>query len=65
MFRKLDLFPSSAIEVSSLALSKGPNRVGVSFSLPEDANEWSFRTAVFSSLLEFWTMVEVLKLCDS
>jgi hypothetical protein len=33
-----------------LALSKGPNRVGVSLSSPKDGNRPSFRNAVFSSI---------------
>jgi hypothetical protein len=33
-----------------LALSKGPNRVGVSFPSPEDGNRSSFRNVVFSSI---------------
>jgi hypothetical protein len=54
MFRKLDLFPSSGWETPTalsplerlrLALSKGPNRVGVSH--PEDGNSSSFRNIVF------------------
>jgi hypothetical protein len=36
-----------------LALSKGLNRVGVSFPSPEDVNRSSFRNVVFSSYLEF------------
>jgi hypothetical protein len=31
----------------TLALAKGPNRVGVSLPSPEDGNRYSFRNAVF------------------
>jgi hypothetical protein len=51
MFRKLDLFPSSGEgrkKVTLLALSKGPNRVGVFLPSPEDGNRSSFRNVVFS-----------------
>jgi hypothetical protein len=39
-----------------LALSKGPNRVGVSFPSPEDGNRSRFRNFLFSSCLQFRTM---------
>jgi hypothetical protein len=39
-----------------LALSKGPNRVGVSPPPSEDGNKSSFRNIVFSSYLEFRAM---------
>jgi hypothetical protein len=45
------------------ALSKGPNRVGVSLSSPEDEN--SFPNVMFSNYLEFRTMDEVHKVTDS
>jgi hypothetical protein len=35
--------------VLRLALSKRPNRVGVSLSSPEDGNRYSFQNVVFSS----------------
>jgi hypothetical protein len=55
-FRKLDLFPpsgearetptllgqSTLIQWLRLALSEGPNRVGVSFPSPEERNRFSF-----------------------
>jgi hypothetical protein len=54
-FRKLDLFPPSGkrggagVQWLRLALSKGPNWVGVFFPplLPEDGNRPSFRNVVF------------------
>jgi hypothetical protein len=65
MFRKLHLFPSSDegretptllasleranLNLLFLALSEGPNRVGVSLPLPEDRKRSSFRNAVISS----------------
>jgi hypothetical protein len=58
MFRKLDLFPFSREGVgdtllgpwsSDLALSKGPNRVAVSHSSPEDGNRSSCRNVEFSN----------------
>jgi hypothetical protein len=42
-----------------LALSKKLNKVGVSFPLPEEGNLSNFRIVVFSSYLEFLTMVKV------
>jgi hypothetical protein len=47
-----------------LSLSKGPNRVDVSFPSPEDGNRSSLRNVVFSSYLEFRTMDEVHKPMD-
>jgi hypothetical protein len=41
-----------AIPVIRLALSKGPSRVGVSFTSPEDVNRSSFRNDLFSSYLQ-------------
>jgi hypothetical protein len=41
-----------------LALSKGPNRVGISLPLPEDGNRPSFRNVVFQ-YLEFRAMDKV------
>jgi hypothetical protein len=49
----------------NLALSKGPNSVGVSPQSPEDAKRSSFRNAVFSSYLEFLTTDKVHKPGDS
>jgi hypothetical protein len=48
-----------------LALSKGPNRVGLSLSSPEDGKRSSFRNIAFYSYLEFRTMDAVHKLSDS
>jgi hypothetical protein len=48
-----------------LALSKGPNKVGVSLTSPEDGNRSSFRNVVFSSDLGFRTMDKVQKPSDS
>jgi hypothetical protein len=42
-----------------LALSKGPNRVGVSPSSPEDGNRSCFRNVVFSSFLDYRAMNNV------
>jgi hypothetical protein len=47
---------SGSVLSPCLALSKGPNRVGVSLPSPEDGNRSSFRNVVFSSYLEFGTM---------
>jgi hypothetical protein len=47
------------------ALSKGPNRVGVSLPSPEDGDRSSFRNVVFSRYLEFRTMDEAHKPSDS
>jgi hypothetical protein len=44
-----------------LALSKEPNRVGVSLPSPEDGNRSSFRNFVFCYYLEFRTMNKVQK----
>jgi hypothetical protein len=58
-FRKPHLFPSSA-------LSKGPNRVGVSLPSPEDGKKFSFRKVVIVVVyLEFQTIDKVLKQRDS
>jgi hypothetical protein len=81
MIRKLDLFPSSddgremltllgLLERArssdwALALSEGPNRVGVFLPSPENENRFSFRNVVFSSYLEFRTIDEVQKPSDS
>jgi hypothetical protein len=48
-FRKLDLFPSSdeGDQWLRLALSKGPNRVGVFPPSPEGRNRSSFQNVVF------------------
>jgi hypothetical protein len=42
-----------------LALSKGPNRVGATFFLPEDGNRSIFQYVVF--LRKHWTMDKVQK----
>jgi hypothetical protein len=47
-----------------LALSKGPNRVGVSPS-PDDRNWSSFPNVVFCSVLEYQMMVKVKKTSNS
>jgi hypothetical protein len=39
---------SNQRQLSKFALSKGPNRVGVSFPSPEDSNRSSFRNVVSS-----------------
>jgi hypothetical protein len=52
------LFDSSIIES---ALSKEPNRVGVSCPSPGDGNRSSFRNVVFSTYLEFWLTDKVHK----
>jgi hypothetical protein len=47
----LDLLRSSdRVQWFRLALSKGPNRVGVSLPSPEDGNRSSLRNVVFSSI---------------
>jgi hypothetical protein len=46
----------SAYQWLSLALSDGPNRVGVSLPSPEDRNRSSFRNIVICSHLEFLAM---------
>jgi hypothetical protein len=48
-----------------LALSKEPNRRGISFHSPEDKNMCSFRNIVFSRYSEFRTMNKVQKSSDS
>jgi hypothetical protein len=48
-----------------LALSKGPNKVGVPLSSPEGGKSSSFRNVVFSGYLQFRTMDKVLKPSDS
>jgi hypothetical protein len=45
--------------------TKGPNRVGVAHSSPEDWNRSSFRNIMFCSHLEFRTMDKVQKPSDS
>jgi hypothetical protein len=49
------------VQWSRLALSKGPNRVGVSLPSPEDGNRTCFQN-VFFSYFEFQTMDKVHKL---
>jgi hypothetical protein len=44
-----------------LALSKGPNWLGVPPPRPVDGNRSSFRYVVFSNFLEYWTMDKVQK----
>jgi hypothetical protein len=47
-FRKLELFLlTEAVHWLRLALSKGPNRVGATFFLPEVGNRSSLRNVVF------------------
>jgi hypothetical protein len=79
MFRILLLFPFSGegretatplgrlenVQWMRLALSNGPNRVGVSLSSPEDGNRSSFWNVVFSSYLKFRPIDQVQKLNDS
>jgi hypothetical protein len=48
-----------------LALSKGPNKVGVSLPSPEDGNRSVSETLFFFRHLEFRTMNEVHKPSDS
>jgi hypothetical protein len=48
-----------------LALSKGPNRVGVSLTSPAERKRSSFRNIVFSSYLEYRTMDKVYEHSDS
>jgi hypothetical protein len=48
-----------------LALSKGPNRIGVSLPSPNDWNRSSFRNVVFSNNLEFLKMNSVHRRSDS
>jgi hypothetical protein len=48
-----------------LALSKGPNRVGISLASSEYGRRCSFRNVVFSRYLEFRTMENVQKPIDS
>jgi hypothetical protein len=75
-FRKLDLFPSSGqgeggwflvswVQWLRLALSKGPNWLGVLPPWPEDGNRSSFRKVVFSNFLEYQTMDKVQKPINS
>jgi hypothetical protein len=74
--RKLDLFPSSGegretsdrlgpLEWLRLALSKGPNSVGVSIPTPYGVNRTSSHDTVVSSYLEFRTTDKVQKRSDS
>jgi hypothetical protein len=49
------------VQLLRLAISKRPNRLGVSLSSPGNGNRSSFRNVVFSSYLEFWTMDKVQK----
>jgi hypothetical protein len=51
--------------VIEVALSKGPDRVGVPCYSPEDGNKCSFRNIMFFSYLEFRTMDKIQKLGDS
>jgi hypothetical protein len=44
-----------------LAFSKGPERVGVSFTSPEDESRFNIRNVVFSGDLEFRTTKKVHK----
>jgi hypothetical protein len=53
------------VQQLSLALSKGPSRVGVSLPLFRDGNRSSYRDAMFSRYLQFRTMDEVQKPSDS
>jgi hypothetical protein len=53
------------IEWMRLAISKRPNRVGVSLLSPEDGNRSILRNAVFSIYLELRTIDKVHKPSDS
>jgi hypothetical protein len=55
---------ANRVQCLRLALSKGPNRVGVSPS-PEDENRPNFRSVVFSSFSEHRTMNKVKKASNS
>jgi hypothetical protein len=48
-----------------LALSKGPNKVGISFPLPEDGNRTSLRNVMSSIYFEFRLMDKVQKSSNS
>jgi hypothetical protein len=48
-------------QLLKLALSKGPNRVGVSLAPAEDGNRSNFRIVVISSYLKFQTMDKAQK----
>jgi hypothetical protein len=52
-------YPQSEVQWLRLALSNGPNRVGVAFNSPENKNKSSFRNVAFSSYLEFRTIYKV------
>jgi hypothetical protein len=56
---------TSITEPVQLALSKGPNKVGVSLPSPGEGKRSSFRNVVFSSYLEFWTMDKVYESSES
>jgi hypothetical protein len=58
---KEDRFPVGSLRRTKFnhCLSKGPNRVGVSFPSLENANRPNFRNVIFSSYFEFRTMYEV------
>jgi hypothetical protein len=47
------------------AVAKGTNRVGLFFRSPENLNRSIFRNVVFTSYLEFRTMVKIHKPSDS
>jgi hypothetical protein len=55
----------SKFQLLRLAISEEPNRVGVSLFSPEDGNESSFRNAMFSDYLEFWTIDKAQEPTDS
>jgi hypothetical protein len=48
-----------------LALSKSPNRVGVSFSSPKGGNKYIFRNSSCSNYIEFLSMDKVQEPSDS
>jgi hypothetical protein len=57
---------ANLIQWLRLALSKGPNWLGVlPPPWPEDGNRFSFRNVVFFNFLEYWTMDKVQKLSNS
>jgi hypothetical protein len=72
MYEKLDLLPhlgqsrnTPTINQWRIALSKGPNRVGVILPSREDRNKSSFQNDVVSSYLKFRTMDKVQEPNDS
>jgi hypothetical protein len=57
----LGLWTLSTAQWLRIALSEGPNRVGISFPISKDWKRSSFRKVLIYSYLEFWMMGNVCR----